>query len=410
MTTSSDKILRRAAANCGVVLLFVFSACSAPALPAEYERAQAAELRGEYEKALDGYTESSKRAKRKQDRLMAGFRAAGVLNAMGRSEEAITAYMETAEIATAVKNSQQADTLAARSLYRAGCIAYDRLGTGNPEQKSRALKLWWRTMEEHPNAPGADEALERVVRHERSVSSSKNMESLVKKLWALFRMHRDTDIADNLLWTLGNIYEKDFKSRKHAVQIFKKLALRQPPGPLTDDACFRTAALHRELGNPLRSLVFYKKILETKKHSWVFRSFTSPYAPKAQLEIGRVRLDDLNEPKRAVRAFRHLAEKFTTSILRDNALWWIALAELRMGNISGARKAHKELARRFPESRFTYQLDPLIDWAPAARAIAGGDKENLCRLLEEHKQKHPFGWFRKHREDVFKRTGCPGRP
>ncbi len=402
------KSFRTAFAPTTAMLLIVQVSCSAPALPAEYERAQAAELRGDYEEALDGYVESSKRAKRKKDRLMARFRAAGVLNAMERREEAIAAYLETAEMGVAIKGSQQADSLAARSLYRAGCIAYDHLGQANPEQKVRALELWWRTMKEHPDALAADEALERVVGHERRVSSSKNMASLVKKLWALFRMHREKDIADNLLWTLGEIYEKDFESAEHAVRIYEKLALREPSGPLTDDACFKTAALHRQLGNPLRSLVFYRKILETVKHSWVFRSFTSPYAPKAQLEIGIVGLNELNEPERAIRAFRRLVEKFPTSILRDNALWWIALSELRMGNIAGARRTHRELVRRFPQSRFTYQLDALIDWAPAARAIAGEDRENLCRLLKDHRQKHPFGWFRKHREDLFEKNGCPG--
>ncbi len=375
--------------------------CAATPLPAKFEKAQAAELRGDHDKALNLYRGIAKSGKRSEDRLMARFRAAGVLNAMGVFKESMDAYIETARYAGEAQKYEQAGMVAARALYRAGCIAYDKLGGANPERKEDGLRLWWRAMNNYEVA--ADEALVRIIRHNREEG---RLKKLVKKLWALFRRFKSADIADNLLWTLGEIYEKDFKAPDHAVEIFEKLSKKKPHGPLTHNASFRTAELYRRLGKPLKALIFYAKILETKKDTWIVGTFTSEFADDAQLEMGILRLDDMNDPAKAIEEFRRLVKNFKTSILRDDALWWIAIAELRRGDMKGAKRAHAELVRRFPKSRFVDRSPQLLNWAPVAQAIKRGDNEKLCDELGVHAEKYPFGWFRKRREALSKKFEC----
>lgn len=378
-------------------------ACTATPLPAKFEKAQAAELRGEHLKALNLYRGIAKSGKRSEDRFMARFRAAGVLYAMGLYKEAMEAYLATARYAGEAQKYEQAGMVAARALYRAGCIAYDKLGRANPERREDGMMLWWRAMNHYPDEVAADEALVRVVRHNREQG---RLKELVKDLWTLFRRFKRADIADNLLWTLGEIYEIDFKAPDHAVEIFEKLSSKKPHGPLTYDACIRAARLYRKLGKPLKALVFYAKILETKKDTWIVGTFASEFADDAQLEIGILRLDDMNDPAKAINEFRRLVEDFTTSILRDDALWWIAIAELRRDNMKGAKKAHTELVRRFPKSRFVDRSTELMNWAPVAQAIKRGDHEKLCNELTFHAQKYPFGWFRKRRKSLSKKFDC----
>ena len=392
------------------VLIFVVSTqlflqgCAATPLPARFEKAQAAELKGDHVKALNLYRGISKNGKRAQDRLMARFRAAGVLYAMGLFEKAMEEYLETTRYAAGeARKYAQARMVAARALYRAGCIAYDKLGGSNPERKEEGLRLWWRALNHYPGEVAADEALVRVVRHNREQG---RLKEIVKDLWALFRRFRRADIADNLLWNLGEIYEKDFNAPDHAVEIFAKLAKIKPHGPLTYDASMRTARLYRRLGKPLKALLFYAKILETKKDTWIVGTFTSEFADDAQLEIGILRLDDMKDPVKAIEEFRRLVDDFQTSILRDDALWWIAIAELRRDNMKGAKRAHKELVRRFPKSRFVDRAAQLMNWTLVAQAIKRGDNEKLCDELAVHAEKYPFGWFRQRRKTLSKRFDC----
>jgi tetratricopeptide (TPR) repeat protein len=384
------------------------SACSAPSLPVGYERAQDLEHEGKLAEALMLYTTVWKKGPKKKHRALGGMRRAGLLARMKRYPEAIETYLGV-ELGP---GSQR--RIGARALFRAGRLLYEKTG-----RKERALRIWQKALMRYPATAAADDSLDRIVLHYRATSPK---DKLLVYLWSVFRALRDRPVSDNVLWSIAEIYRRETNDLHNAARVYDRIAVRDPKGPLADDASFRAASIYRKLGKPLEALVRYDRILRTKSDSWVVGSFNSLFLDDAQLQVGLTWLEDLGKPGRAVDAFRRLADDFESSVLRDDALWWLALTHLRRGDENKALAAHQELARRFPSSRFVRQRQALVDWAPVARRLGrdgdgnGNDRKDrwstpteLCEALSRHAKKHPFGWFRDRRRELSGRAGCKER-
>ena len=377
-----------------VTILFAAAVvcCSAPSLPSQYREAQQHELKGRLEKALAMYTRVSREAAKANVRALAGVRRAKILLELGRLREAVAAYLSVAN------GPGKGKRIGARSLYRAACIRKDRL-----KETDKALVLFKQVVDLYPDKVAADDALIHIVRIYRARN---RLPQLVLYLKSRFHRHRNRDVADNLLYVAAQVYEKHVGDYKSAVFLYEQIVKERPDGPLVDDANFHAAALYRKLGKPMRAIVCYQRILSTKADAWVVGSWNSVFLDNAQFQTGMIYLEDLRDLSKAVATFRRLVNDFPSSTLRDDALWWIALTELRRGRIKAAVKAHAELKRMFPDSRFAKELKPLRAWAPVAAALFRKDKTGLCAALATHAAAVPRTWFRKRRKKLLKQWRC----
>ncbi|HEY5944161.1 MAG TPA: tetratricopeptide repeat protein, partial [Kofleriaceae bacterium] len=72
----------------------------------------------------------------------------------------------------------------------------------------------------------------------------------------------------------------------------------------------------------------------------------------AQLELGKVLRDDLHDLPGAAAAFRKLPKDYPASILKDDALYELAVTLEQAGDHAGACTTLDALARQSPDSKY----------------------------------------------------------
>ncbi|MCD6499923.1 MAG: tetratricopeptide repeat protein [Deltaproteobacteria bacterium] len=370
----------------------IWTACSPHRLPAEFRRGMAAEEHGRLDEALRHYEHVFHSGKRLEDRAAAGIRRAGILRRMERFRKAVDAYL-------AVEAGPGRGTRdGARGMYRAAGIL-----AGPLHQERRAMRVWKNVVARYPDTVSAEDALARIVAWYRGHDA---VPALLSYLRATLRRSPDKAVTVHVLWESARIEQKVLHRPARAVRLYEQVYRLRPRGALADDAMIAAARTWRRLQRPDQALVWYKRLLGTKTASWIVGSYHSEWLDDALFELGQTYLDDLGRIGRAKDAFRKLVKDFPDSVLRDDALWWVCLCDLRQGHAAWARKALANLVRRFPESRFRLEAKALDDWAPVAQTLAGRNAHQICAALGEHAKLHPFSWFRKRRKVLSKRFGC----
>ena len=81
-------------------------------------------------------------------------------------------------------------------------------------------------------------------------------------------------------------------------------------------------------------------------------SYFSIWLDDAQLELGKILRDDLHDLPGAAAAFRQLPEDYPASILRDDALYELAVTLEQLHDHAGACAAIARLAREFADSKY----------------------------------------------------------
>jgi tetratricopeptide (TPR) repeat protein len=125
-----------------------------------------------------------------------------------------------------------------------------------------------------------------------------------------------------------------------------------PNGLLCDDALYRASEIDEELGLYDRAIADLRKLVSTRESSWISGSYERPRYDAAQLRIGELYASRLHDDAKARRELHTLYSDFTTSILRDKALW--KEAELAERDGDGAKRCEllKDLVHDFPDSRY----------------------------------------------------------
>jgi outer membrane protein assembly factor BamD (BamD/ComL family) len=139
------------------------------------------------------------------------------------------------------------------------------------------------------------------------------------------------------------------EQRDQAVAIFDELADAYPHSSLRDDGLWRAAELLRKSGDFDGALRRLRRITSTKRRALITGSYNYLQLDDAQLEIGRIYLDDLHDPKSAAKAFETLADDYPDSTLRDDALYDLARARREQRDDAAACRALARLIKQFPD-------------------------------------------------------------
>ena len=326
---------------CGFV--FAVSSCSAPATLSELKLAEARADAGDTDGAVAAYRvaqdkckalEPPRRAREACGEALLG--EAEVLEKAARTQPAIDAYL--AIPAKAEGN----DSIAAIATQRAGMLLLRR------DDAKAAWTALWRVVTDWPDEWPAAEALRALLEDGRRRDARALAEQMATVLTAL----AETTVADNLVWSLADLTEHELANPAGARALYDRIPIDYPKSGLRDDARWHAARISRVLGDPKGAVTRLRALVATREVSIGAGSYFSIWLDDAQLQLGKVLRDDLADLAGAAAAFRRLPKDYPASILRDDALYELAVTLEKAGDHAGACQALATLAKQSPDSKY----------------------------------------------------------
>jgi tetratricopeptide (TPR) repeat protein len=265
-----------------------------------------------------------------------------VVDHAGRTADAIAIYL-------AIPARTTDPTAAATAFYRAGDLLM------RDHQTVPAWTALWKVVTDYPDEPLAADALKAVVadgRHRDVCALADQLEKLLTPL-------AQTGVADNILWWLADLTEHELGNPKDARAMYDRIYTDYPQSGLRDDARWHAARLSRALGDSPGAVTRLRGLLATREVSWLAGSYFSIWLDDAQLELGKILRDDLHDPTGAIAAFRKLPKDYPTSVLRDDALYELAVTFEQTHDAAGACKAVADLVKLEPDSKYRARADAI---------------------------------------------------
>jgi len=294
--------------------------CAAAPLATEFEIARAHEAAHDPESALTEYQlvrracEQPGAPRRPHDECaLAVVREAQIEENLHRWRDAYASWLSVPKMAEEKLKS-------ARALARAAEIADEELHDG-----PSALTIAWRAVAEYPDEVPSDDALRLIVR----LGKRSDPRALAGQLQELYPRVARSDIGDNVLFELGELYRTTLDDPAQAVRAYDLLAATYSRSSLRDDALFRAAQVERASHQPDAALKHLRALLATRRDAYITGSYNSEFLDDAELESGCIYLEDLHDPEHAIEHFQLLADDYPKSTLRDDALLELAHAALQ---------------------------------------------------------------------------------
>ena len=322
--------------------LLLLAACSAPAnLPSLAEAERLAD-RGQTDEARAAYRAAKTdchavKPPRRQQLLCSQsyLGAAEVEERAGNVAGAIAMY-------AAVPAELPGDPVSgAIALYRAGKLQL-------PTDAPAAWTLLWRAVTDFPDEPSAADALADLLADGRGRDPHALADQLARVLTAV----TETQLADNLLWSLADLDAHELANPAAALALYDRIPTDYPDSGLRDDARWLGANLARSLGDGAGCATRLRGLLATREVSYGTGSYFSIWLDDAQLLLGQVLRDDLHDLPGAAAAFRRLPKDYPASILRDDALYELAVTLAQANDHLGACRAVAALVELEPDSKY----------------------------------------------------------
>ena len=324
-------------------VLALACACSAPATLPELVQAEHRADAGDVDGAVAEYRVAQQKchALRPARRAKAACGEAllgegEVLEHANRTQAAIDTYL-----AVPAKADDDATT-ASTAVYRAGEL---QLHAGKTVDAWTAL---WKVVTDWPDEPVAADALKTLLDDGRKRDARALADQIAKLLTPL----AETQVADNLIWSLADLQAHELANPQAARALYDRIPSDYPDSGLRDDARWFAAELSKQLGDPKGAVERLRALLATREVSIGAGSYFSIWLDDAQLELGKILRDDLHDLPGAVAAFRKLPVDYPASILRDDALYELAVTLAQMNDHAGTCKAVADLAKLEPDSKY----------------------------------------------------------
>ncbi|HLL25786.1 MAG TPA: tetratricopeptide repeat protein, partial [Kofleriaceae bacterium] len=142
-----------------------------------------------------------------------------------------------------------------------------------------------------------------------------------------------------------------------ARSLYDRIPLDYPRSGLRDDARWHAARISRAIGDAQGAVARLRALVSTREVAFGAGSYFSVWLDDAQLELGRVLRDDARDLPAAVRAFEQLPRDYPASILKDDALYELAITHERAGDHARACSTLAQLATQAPESKYLARGD-----------------------------------------------------
>ena len=333
-----------------VLALALAAACSAPATLPELAQAESRDDAGDVDGAIAGYRAAQQTCGRLRPARRAQVACAEallgepeVLEHADRNDAAIAAYL-------AIPARAGDDTAtAATATFRAGELL---LRAGKTKDAWTAL---WKVVTDYPDEPTAADAVKALLDDGRARDPKAFAAELTKLLTPL----AETQIADNLVYSLADLYAHELGNVEAARAFYDRIPTDYPTSGLRDDARWYAAKLSEQLGDYAGAAARLRALLATREVSYGTGSYFSVWLDDAQLELGKLLRDQLHDLPGAAAAVRQLPKDYPASILRDDALYELAVTLARAGDAAGSCRALAELVKLEPDSKYMVDARPL---------------------------------------------------
>jgi outer membrane protein assembly factor BamD (BamD/ComL family) len=315
------------------------SACG-PSRGAGYDRALAdartAQHDGRFDLAASKFEEASKDAKQPRDAVYTKYEAALAWARAGDTARAATVLRALADAKPVTQYSAQA----AFKLAQLTRASDDAAGFAMLEPIISA----------YPEDGIAQVSLGLVIRHDDETSGT---EAALAHLDRIALAVKGTKVEEKVLYerarhldTLG----RTEAARDAYVETANKFPY--PFGGFNDDALFRAAEMEEKLGRPKEAIALLERLLSQREVSGFLGSYERPRYLPALLRIAEIQETKLNDRAAARATLHRLYADFTTSTMRDDALWREAELFRKDGDQTSACDRLSTLTGDFPDSRY----------------------------------------------------------
>ncbi len=323
-----------------VPLLLVLG-CGGSAKPTAYARsfarAERAESAGRFAEAARSYDDASREAPSPRERDHARYLAGVVLDRAGDRSSAAERFRPLAEQPVPGEDS-------AAAAYR---LAEMRIEEGDDRGGFGAMDG---VVRRFPSSGVARPALHRFVRHmDDEQGPARTLDYLRSLEPSLGGTERGEEIAYEIALRLAAL-----DRTQEARDAFLSIATRWPYpfGALWDDSLFRASELDEKLGRYSEAIEDLERMLKERESSTVVGSYQRPRFGEAQMRVAILYRDRLHDHARARAELHRLYADFSTSTLRDRALWLEAAIARDDGDGGSACSTLETLIDDFPDSRF----------------------------------------------------------
>jgi tetratricopeptide (TPR) repeat protein len=325
-------------------VLALLLGCSAPATLPELVQAERLADQGDTDGAVSAYRQAQSKCKSLKPARRAtqacGEALLGEADALedaGRVDAAIAAYIAIPGRAPDDPVTQSTAT------YRAGELLLEH---------GKIVEAWtqlWKTVTDWPDEAMAGDALKTLVADGRK----RDAQALADQINKLVTPLAETGVADNLVWWLADLNEHELANITAARSHYDRIPIDWPSSGFRDDARWHAARLSLELKDPKGAVERLRALLATREVALGPGSYFSIWLDDAQLKLGIVLRDELHDNAGAAAAFRKLPKDYPASILKDDALYQLAVTLSQMGDKPGTCRAIADLRRQSPDSKYT---------------------------------------------------------
>ncbi len=328
---------------CGLATLLLSTAsviACAPTRGAAFERSLAEARRshhdGRFEAAANAFDQAAREAKIPRDAVYARYEAA---LARARAGDIARASAELRAIATAKPQS----AYSAQAAFKAAELA-------QRSDETRGLAEMERVILDFPDDGVAQVALARIVTHDDETGGAERalarLDALLPKIHGKKVEEKAAYERARHLDTLG----KTEAARDAYVDVANRFPY--PFGAFNDDALFRAGQMEVSLKHFREAIGLYERLLAQREVAGFIGSYERPRYVPALLEIARIHESELHDRAAARAALHRLYADFTTSTMRDDALWREAELWRKDGDTKSACARLATLSDDFPDSRY----------------------------------------------------------
>jgi tetratricopeptide (TPR) repeat protein len=326
-----------------VAVVAVVAACSAPATMSELHVAERRSDAGDVDGAVAAYRAAQHKCAQLRPPRRAKAACADALLGEGEALERGNRTRAAIDVYLAIPPRLTDDTATASiAVYRAGELLLREKDT------VAAWTALWRVVTDWPDEATAADALRSLL----SDGRGRDARALAEEMQKLLTSLAETDVADNLAWSLADLEEHELGNPLAARAYYDRIPTDFPNSGLRDDARWHAARLSRKLGDPKGAVARLRGLLATREVAFGAGSYFSIWLDDAQLELGVVLRDDLADYPAAIAAFQRLPADYPASILKDDALYELAVTEDKAGHHDRACAALARLAKLDAESKY----------------------------------------------------------
>ncbi|MDB4956014.1 MAG: putative secreted protein [Myxococcales bacterium] len=330
--------------------LIVLVGCSAPATMSELKTADTRADTGDIDGAVAAYRVAQTKCGQLKPARRAQAACSEALLGEGEALERGRRTRAAIEVYLAIPPRVADDPMtASTAVYRAGELLL---------REGKIVEAWtalWKTVTDWPDEPVAADALRTLLEDGRKRDPHALAEQMAKILTPL----AETQVADNLVWSLADLTEHELANLAGARALYDRIPSDYASSGLRDDARWHAARISRALGDPKGAAERLRALLNTREVAIGAGSYFSIWLDDAQLELGKILRDDLGDLAGAAAAFRQLPKHYPASILRDDALYELAVTLAKSRDGAGVCETLRALREVEADSKYIARSQPL---------------------------------------------------